>query len=311
MKEEDLIYTDLAIEASEMVHEKKEIEVEGVIVTEKSVSESGTKITTVEIVNENGMKAMGKPMGKYITIESNEIGENDIDKHKEISKILANSLNTLVDLTNVKEDFSILLVGLGNSNVSADSLGPKVINDIIITRHLFLYMPNELDSKVFGNVSAIIPGVMGTTGMETSEIVKGIVDKTNPNLVIVIDSLAARNVARLNKTIQITDTGIHPGSGVGNKRKALDSTLLNTKVIAIGVPTVVNALTLINDLSVKITKNQSNELDRENYKEFTSLCVTPKEEDLIIERLKNIITNGLNIYLHKGLEIEDIKDFMY
>lgn len=311
MEKNDMIYTDLALETSEMIRDKENVEIEGVTVKVDYNDEKDVKITEVEICDDNGMKVMGKPKGKYITIESEKIGENDIDKHKEISMILANNMKKLVNLNEGNDKQSVLLVGLGNSNVSADSLGPKVANNIIITRHLYIYMPNELDKDVFGKVSSITPGVMGTTGMETSEIIKGIVDKTNPDLVIVIDSLAARNANRINRTIQITDTGIHPGSGVGNKRKILDEESLGAKVIAIGVPTVVNALTLINDIGISIMNDNKFKVDKEKYKEFETLCVTPKEEDSIIERLKNIITNGLNLYLHDGLNIDEIKDYLY
>ena len=312
------IQTDLAIESREMVSGEENIEVKGVSVKIEEKENKKIKITRVNIIDEQGSESMGKPIGNYITVESDLIKENETDMHKKISKIISNELKQLFD---IKKDKKVFIVGLGNWNVTADSLGPKVISKTIVTKHLFEYMEEEI-SKTFGCVSAFVPGVMGITGMETSEVVKGIVEKTKPDLLIVIDSLAARNVTRVNSTIQITDTGIHPGSGVGNKRKEISKQTVGVQVIAIGVPTVVNAVTIVSDVVDNINtllKNANKSISEEQKhsitnqllsEDFQNLCVTPKEEDIVIKRVRNIIADALNVYVHHGVSIEDVREYL-
>ena len=308
-------YTDLALEASEMVREKDDIEINGVKVDIDETKDKDIKVTLVEIETDEGSKIMQKPKGKYISIEAECLKDSDIEKHSKVSKILACNIEKLICDSNDKKDIkNVLVVGLGNSSVTADSLGPNVAQNIIVTRHLFSPSKIIKDKEIFGISSAIVPGVMGMTGMESSEIVKGVVDKINPNIVIVIDSLAARNMNRINTTIQLTDTGIYPGSGVGNTRKILNKDTLGKKVIAIGVPTVVNALTLVSDICNLELKEQNNALSDEEINEFMKyekLCVTPKEEDIIIKRISNVIIDGINMFIHEGLTQEDIKNFLY
>jgi len=313
------IQTDLAIETKEMVSSEKDVEIEGVKVVIEEKESKNIKVTRVNIFNEAGSKSMGKPIGNYITIESDLIKENESDMHRKISKIISGELKQLFDM---KKDKKVFVAGLGNWNVTADSLGPKVVSKTIVTRHLYEYMKDEI-SKTFGCVSAFVPGVMGITGMETSELVKSIVERTSPDLLIVVDSLAARNVGRLNTTIQITDTGIHPGSGVGNARKEINKDTVGVPVIAIGVPTVVNAVTLVSDVVDNVNKvlNDSSKLsipEEEKHKiinellltDFQKLCVTPKEEDMVIKRLRNIISDSINIYAHHGVDIEDVREYL-
>ncbi len=302
-----MVYTDLAIEAKEMVHEEKDVEIEGIEVNiEKSEGDDVT-VTSVDVFNEKGSEAIGKPIGKYITIESDVIKESNIGKHREISQTLSDELKKLLP---EKENPKILVVGLGNWNVTADSLGPKVVENMIITRHLFVYSPESVSHDTFGDVSGIIPGVMATTGMETSEIIRGIVDKTTPEVIFVIDALAARNVKRVNSTIQLTNTGIYPGSGVGNKRKEITQNSMGIPVIAIGVPTVIYATTLINDVLENI-KDQNFEIDENFYTDYLNLCVTPKEEDIIVNRMQTIISDGINLFAHKGIKIEEVREYIY
>lgn len=321
--------TDLAIEADILQHSETKEDIEGV----KIIIENGLKddinVTWVKILNEKGSKTMGKPIGNYITIESQLMKQNSITLHEDIIKIMADKL---VKLTQLKDDTSILVVGLGNWNITPDALGPKVVSKILVTRHLLQNIPEEIDNSV-RMVSAISTGVMGITGMETGEIVKGIVQNVKPDLVIAIDALAARKTSRINTTIQISDTGISPGSGVGNTRMALNQKTLNVPTIAIGVPTVVDAATMVNDTMDKILDEMSvqakkgsefyNMLKSINEDEKYSLIldilepysgnmfVTPKEVDAVIDGLADIIGNALNIALHPGIDTNDINRYVY
>ncbi|MDR2889659.1 MAG: GPR endopeptidase, partial [Lachnospiraceae bacterium] len=213
------VRTDLALEARENMEEDAE-ELRGVKVEELYDEESEVRVTKVIIETKNGSKAMGKPIGTYVTLEAPAMIEPDEEYHKEISAALAEQLREIIP--GIEQERSILVIGLGNRDVTADALGPNVIDNLIITRH----MVKEFGKAAFNNekvhmVSGIIPGVMAKTGMETAEITLGIVKQTKPDVVMVIDALAARSTKRLNRTIQITNTGIHPGSGVGNHRNAL------------------------------------------------------------------------------------------
>lgn len=284
------IRTDLAMEAREsLTHTPHEDS--GIEVTEDILSPGTIKQTTVKITTENASASIGKPKGTYITLESGEMDLDDTQHHMCISQALSRIL--LRFIAPQKEPVSILVVGLGNRNVTPDALGPNVIDQLHITRHLY----NEFGNAAFSTpckylISSIIPGVMGQTGMETSEIIKGIVKETNPDYVIVIDALAARSTKRLNRTIQISDTGIHPGSGVGNHRNALTKESLGRPVIAIGIPTVVDAATIVAD---SLFLEQGDELLEEVLVPgLRTMFVTPKDIDASVHRLSHIISDGLN-----------------
>ena len=238
------IRTDLALEATERFTEEN-VEIRGVEISEDYDEEKDVRTTVVKITTENGARTMGRPQGNYITIEAPGLSMSDEDYHREISEKLALHLKKLIHL---EREQSILVVGLGNSAITADSLGPHVVDNLYITRHMIReYGLKSMGKERMHRVSGIIPGVMAQTGMETSEIVQGIVAETKPDVVIAIDALAARSTRRLNRTIQITDTGINPGSGVGNHRVGLTEENLQVKVIGIGVPTVVDAATIVRD----------------------------------------------------------------
>lgn len=231
--------TDLALERRDLYKKANSIsnEVEGLETQEENIGED-IKITRVRVLNENGENAIGKKMGNYITIDIKNLkiaSQEDIQK---ASEAVTKELNTLIDKLIGKQE-PILVVGLGNLYVTPDALGPKVIQEIDITRHLLTYMPEVLNENT-RPVSAVSPGVLGTTGIETLEILKGIVDNIHPKLLIVIDALASRSIERISSTVQIADTGIVPGAGVGNQRKELTIDTLGIPVIAIGVPTVVD-----------------------------------------------------------------------
>ena len=216
------IRTDLALETTERFKEEN-TEIRGVEIQEDYDEEKDVRTTVVRIVTENGAKAMGRPQGTYITIEAPDLSVPDEDYHREISEEISKHLKQLIDL---KKEKSILVVGLGNAGITADALGPHVVENLRMTRHIIReYGLRGIDHEKMHRVSGIVPGVMAQTGMETAEIIQGVVAETKPDVVVAIDALAARSVRRLNRTIQITDTGIHPGSGVGNHRNGLRRTI--------------------------------------------------------------------------------------
>lgn len=228
------IRTDLAIEAIANVEDEKGI---------KSEIENFNDIKVTNVyLNKKGGKKIGKKEGIYITIEFDDI--TDYHNRKEVLEVFATKLKELIKYLKIGEDALGLIIGLGNDKSTPDSLGPLVINNVIVTNHLYLI--NSLDEG-FRRICAFNPGVMGTTGIETSDLVLSVIEKIKPDFVIVIDALASQSIERLNKTIQMTDTGIHPGSGVGNNRKEISKDILNVPVIAIGVPTVVDAVTIVSD----------------------------------------------------------------
>lgn len=228
------IRTDLAIEEIE-----KNEKIKGVKSFQKIVD--NVKITDVNIDFSGSIKINKKP-GNYITIEFDDV--TDYNNLKKVKKVFVDELKKLIDKNNIKDSDSCLIVGLGNSNSTPDSLGPKAIENILVTNHLFMYGDVE---DGFRKTFALNPGVMGNTGIETSELIKSLINTIKPDFVIAIDALASQSVERVNKTIQMTDAGIHPGSGVGNSRKELSLETLNIPVIAIGVPTVVDAVTIVSD----------------------------------------------------------------
>lgn len=227
------IRTDLALEMREHLCGGADTEIPGVEITMEQDEALGVVVTWVKITNENGAASMGKPIGNYITLESNAMKENDPETHEEIVKILARKLGYLHQLPKAA---TVLVVGLGNRHVTPDALGPKVCEKLLVTRHLGDHVPQELQGRL-RCVCALSPGVMGITGIETAEIVKGVVEKTKPDLIIAVDALAARHTGRINATIQMSDTGINPGAGLGNKRMSINQSSMGVPVIALGVPT--------------------------------------------------------------------------
>lgn len=313
---------DMAVEAHEILRGESDTEIPGVRMTEREFEHA--TVTTIEIETEQGVEEMGRPRGTYITIDAPEIRENNYSIHHEISEILANQL---VDIMNLQENASILLVGLGNWNATPDALGPQVIDKSLVTRHLFQYSPEELHGKL-RKVSAIAPGVLGITGIETAEIIRGIVQYVKPDLVIAIDALAAGSLERIGTSIQISNTGISPGSGVGNRRIGINEETLGCKVVAIGLPTVVNAAIIAsNCLDALLDELKTSPSLYKIYKEFSpkaleqvlnralfpyngNLMVTPKEIDTLIQAAARIIAGALGISLHPGISREDYQMYL-
>lgn len=286
------IRTDLALEARESVEETKR-EIRGVEISEHYDEETEVKVTKVMIRTKNAARDLGKPIGTYITLEAPAMLEADEDYHREISETLAEQLKTVIP--NSEKEQSVLVVGLGNREVTADALGPNVVDNLFVTRHVILEYGKAAYNRTKMNlVSSIVPGVMAATGMETAEIVKGVVEQTKPDVVIVIDALAARSTKRLNRTVQITNTGIHPGSGVGNHRSALTKESLGVPVIAIGVPTVVDAATIVNDALEKAADSCR---ESKVLAELNNMYVTSKDIDATIKRLSFMISEAINMTL--------------
>lgn len=282
-----LVRTDLALEAQETLEPQKE-SMHGITVEEFPGSESGAQITRVEITTKNGAKAIGKPMGTYLTIEAPGMDLPDEDYHRKVSKEISQELEKMIP--NFHKEQSILIVGLGNRDVTADSLGPRVIDNLYITRHIVQEYGKEACCSSFGEkqlhiLSSIAPGVMAQTGMETAEIIRGVIKETKPDLMIAIDSLAARSIRRLNRTVQISNTGIHPGSGVGNHRNALTKDSLGIPVLAIGVPIVVDAATIVKDAVGEC----------QIMAELNNMYVTCKDIDTTVKRLSYTISEALNM----------------
>lgn len=292
------IRTDLALEVRESMEENAG-ECRGVSVEEEYLEESEIRITRVVIETMNGAKAMGKPVGTYITLEAPAMAQPDEDYHQEISEELARQLKKIIP--GIEQEFSVMVVGLGNRDVTADALGPNVVDNLTITRHMVKeYGKAAFNKKHVHMVSGLVPGVMAKTGMESQEIIKGVVEKTKPDVVIVVDALAARSTRRLNRTIQITNTGIHPGSGVGNHRNAITQEALGVPVIAIGVPTVVDAATIVSDAFEKMMRQageESIDIQEEllaGLGELYNMYVTGKDVDYEIKQISHIICNALN-----------------
>ena len=291
------IRTDLALETTERFAEEN-AEIRGVEVHEEYDEEKDVRTTVVKIVTENGAKSMGRPQGTYITIEAPELSTQDEDYHREISEEISTHLRKLIDL---KKEKSVLVVGLGNAAITADALGPQVVDNLLMTRHIIKeYGLRGIKHEKMHRISGIAPGVTAQPGTETAEIVQGSVSETKPDVVVAIDALAARSVRRLSRTIQITDTGIHPGSGVGNHRNGLTEENLQVKVIGIGVPTVVDAATIVHDsmahlLDTLEETEQKEFLDEMIAPNLYSMFVTPKDVDETIKYLSFTISEGLNI----------------
>ncbi|MDC3413328.1 GPR endopeptidase [Aquibacillus sp. 3ASR75-11] len=249
MEQKDNLFevrTDLAVEARDMYVEKEktnENKINGVQVKERT--DGDINITYVQI-DESGAERIGKKAGNYITIYSDGVKQQDTKLQEHTSVVLSRELERMIQENNVPNDAKCLVVGLGNSNVTPDALGPMAMEKILVTSHLFKLQPYQV-AEGYRPVSAMTPGVMGVTGIETSDIIDGIIEKTKPDFIIAVDALASRSIERVNATIQLSDTGIHPGSGVGNKRKELSKDTLGIPVIALGVPTVVDAVTITSD----------------------------------------------------------------
>lgn len=307
------IRTDLAIEAHEMCTQDGEQceETPGIAVSE--YGDDDVYVTEIRVENETGASAIGKPVGTYITIEaprikySEEVYENTcLAISREIKK-----------LCNIDRNTKTLVVGLGNDTITPDALGPEVVSGLMVTNHIKTHLADILDES-YSSVCALIPGVLGTTGIESTDIIKGVCDRIKPEIVICVDALAARSASRISTTFQLSDTGISPGSGVENKRKEINERTIGAKVIAIGVPTVVDAATIASD-SIDAALERAGGFGKEDKREIIkkaltenagNMMVTPKDIDLVIKRAAKTVANGINLALHRDLTFRDIENYV-
>ena len=282
------IRTDLAMEAHELLKKENEEKIDGIdAVTE---DRDGLTVTRVHIYNANGEKALNKAQGTYVTIETPQI-RYSVDEYNKAVDVICEELGKM---TEKKDNILTLVAGLGNREITPDALGCEVVSGLLVTNHMKEYMDKSFSEKL-GAVCAIAPGVLGTTGIETVEIIKGIVNTVNPDVVIAVDALAAADIRRVCTTIQIADTGIQPGAGVGNNRKGLNYDTLGVKVIAVGVPTVIDAAA-ISDAQIP--------------EELSPLMITTKDIDLVIEKMAKTVANGINKALQPNLSLKEIEGYI-
>lgn len=317
------IVIDMAMEAHDLARGDAGREIPGVQQEQQDFEHA--KVTVIRVMDPNAARMMGKPVGTYITIDAPEIRVNNRQVHNEIAEVLAKQLSTLLK---IGPEASVLIVGLGNWNATPDALGPRVVNYTLVTRHLKKYAPQDLSGGL-RTVSALAPGVLGITGIETAEIIRGVVEKTKPDLIIAIDALAAQNTERIATSIQLADTGISPGSGLGNQRMGIDQQSMGVPVIAIGVPTVVNAAVIAqgaieqflqqmsaNPLLGQAAKGLNPMMLEQTVKNVlgpysTNLMVTPKEIDELIQSISRIVSGGISIALHPSVDPEEFHMYLH
>lgn len=299
------IYTDLAREAVEL-----DPRLEGVTEEEEKDGEIG--ISRIRVSTEQAAQRLKKREGNYITLEAPSLVMRPLDLFERLSKRIAEELTRL--LPNLAENATVLIAGLGNRGITSDSLGPRVVEQLFVTRHITQLMPEAFDHPL-RSVCAIAPGVLGVTGVETVEIIKGIKEHVKPDIIIAIDSLAARRSVRIGTTVQIADTGISPGSGVGNMRAGIDSETLGVKVVAIGIPLVVYAATVAQDTIELIADETGLHNDEEKLKELAEkvisehmgpMIMTPKDIDCMVNDMSRIIADGINMAIHTK-DYDDIR----
>jgi len=289
--------TDLALECKELFEEDNEPvgEDDGVLMDRIEYGE-GVSVVKIQIINQKGEALLEKPSGNYITIEA----EGIIDENDEAKTLVEEALiKELTEIIPFNNELKVLVAGLGNSGVTPDALGPVTISKVRPTRHLFEMFGTDSDDEV-SNVSCIIPGVMGNTGLESADVIKKAAELVQPDIIVVVDSLAARDMSRLSTTIQLTDTGISPGAGMGNNRTGINEQVMGVKVIAIGVPTVIDVTTIIRD---SLVDNVEDVTSIEEYLDEFKLesIVTSTDIDSIIKEFSDIISNGINKVLHPGI----------
>ncbi|MGZ9584981.1 GPR endopeptidase [Paenibacillus marinisediminis] len=324
------VRTDLALEARELAEPDMQTAIPGV--AEHTEEKDGIKLTSIHVQNEAGSRAIGRQPGRYVTLEIPGLRRKDSDLQDRVATKLAQVLEAFLMDIGIKPSDKVLIVGLGNWNVTPDALGPLVVENIMVTRHYFELMPDQV-SPGYREVSAVAPGVLGITGIESSEIVQSIAEKTKPDAIIAIDALASKALERVNTTIQIADIGIHPGSGIGNKRQGLTREILGIPCIAVGVPTVCYASTIVNNAIEMMSNHFKQETDKtrdilgmldeigENarlqlVKEVLEplghdLIVTPKEVDEFVEDIANIIASGLNAALHEAVDTNNVSAYTH
>lgn len=343
------IRTDLALESHQAIIEQEgPPELPGVKV--HTEEEEGITLTRITVESDLGAQLMGKAPGNYSTLEAPGLRMHNRDLHERLAQLLAKEIEWFFDQADLGEEDAVLVVGLGNWNATPDALGPKSVENLMVTRHLLEMSPPEL-RRGLRPISAISPGVLGLTGIETGEIIMGVAERIGAKAVICIDALASRSVDRLCSTIQVSDTGIHPGAGVGNRRLAINKETLGIPVIAIGVPTVVHAVTIVSDAMDLIEQGHIPSADGDQRPErvqfnidpeaimgsrqqrpnanagvaagdkrqiisqvlepyFGTMIVTPKEIDLLIDEVSDVIAGALNTSFHEGVSYDEVFKYL-
>ncbi|MBQ3225939.1 MAG: GPR endopeptidase [Clostridia bacterium] len=319
------VRTDLAQEAYEMLTEAAE-ELSGI--ESHNESTEGIGIHRVLVKTDEAASRIGKPCGNYITVELPSLSLATGEEISAACRLISKELRRLLSLS---PDKTVLVIGLGNRSITPDALGPEVVSQLLITRHLFSQLSEDA-TEHFRPVCAISPGVLGITGIETEEIVRGVVEKVKPDCVLCIDALAARSMHRVGATVQLCDTGIAPGAGVGNRRHALNRETLGVPVIALGVPTVIDAATITADTLSLITKALKKESGKDTpflgvlstmepedcaflakdalSSEIGNFIVTPKEVDLLIDKISKLVADSINHALFEDLSPDEITEFL-
>ena len=275
----------------------------------------GVERTTVVIDSEEQARALGRPMGRYVTLGCPQRMSVELGTRRALSEALGETISAMLP----PGARTMLVTGLGNRSVTPDALGPRTVERVLVTRHMDGCLPQDVEEKL-RSVCAAAPGVLGVTGIETAEVLRGMVEHVRPDAMIAVDALAARSSQRICSTIQIADTGITPGSGVGNHRKALTAQTLGIPVIAVGVPMVVYASTIARDAMGYLSAiDGASEADEERLaacvervvtQRLGDLIVTPREVDALVERMAGIVAEGINLALHPGLSREEIEQLM-
>lgn len=310
--EDFTVRTDLADEKEEFLKEKNGESLDGITVKRKKIN--GFDVSEMTVIDKEGEKSSGKPIGKYVTVDIGKIWTSDKKRFSDACGLIASFIKEFIP-----NEGSCMLAALGNKNIIADAVGPLTAENFIVTRHI-----KEAESEIFYALNlrdtlCIIPGVLGNTGMEAAKIIKGAVSESEPSFIIAVDALASRKLSRLATTVQICDTGITPGSGINNSRKEISKNTLGIPVIAIGVPTVVDVTTLASDI-VRNTAEKSgdgkmkdtssrliNEISLDNAENF---FVTPKETDHIIKDISKLIGYSINMALHDGITEAEIDELI-
>ena len=294
--------TDLAVEAAQLWRERGGVGALPGVESRESKRE-GYPVTTVKILDCRGEQALGKPAGTYVTLTLEGLARRENDAFGRAARAVAAELTPLLKLS---KGSPVLVVGLGNRSITPDDIGPKAADHTMVTRHLVEQVPEHFGS--FRPVAALAAGVLGTTGVESGELVRAVAEKVRPACVIVVDALASRSLSRVCTTVQLSDTGITPGSGVGNARAALDRASLGVPVIAVGVPTVVDGATLAADL---LTEAGQAHLDPQALQGAgEGLMVTPRDIDARVTDLAKVVGFGINLALQTGLTVEDVELFL-
>lgn len=316
----DSVRTDLATEARDLAAERVGREPDGIA----SHEEAGqyAKAVTVKVMTPEAERLTGKRIGTYVTIECPDIRTSPKAAKDEVAKFLSSSLQSMLRDLGVMPEDEVLVAGLGNWNATPDAIGPMVVGKLLVTRHLGTLLPPEKRGGL-RSVSALSPGVLGLTGIETAEIIAAVVEKTRPKAVVAVDSLAARSISRIGTSVQIGNTGIHPGSGVGNRRFSITAESLGVPVVAVGVPTVVDVTTIVIDVlqaANQVTDSNLVRLPEDKMRDavakmvgpnVSQMIVTPKEIDVIVEMMSTVVAGGINTALHEALTEDEIYEYLH